>query len=192
MNPKRPKLERRALFPLAAVLLPMLVACAGSSKPRIGLDRIESSAPLGLEGLSRFTWSGTGVDFAACPTDPDSFRKIRLAGYDTLVVSLSERESWPREDVEKWARANGLRYFWIPLGREPISREAHLEAFEKALAGAGKALLTCASGTRVKALWACWMQEFHRVPAREALDRAVRLGLRGGRLKQAKTFLGLD
>lgn len=180
---------RGLLRAAALVLAPLAAACAAPGGGRFGVDRLEHAPPAELAGLPRFTFSGTGVDFAACPTQSDWFRRIRLAGYDTFVVSLTEREAWPRRDVERWAKANGLRYFWIPLGREAITRARHVAPLAEALAGARKALLTCATGARVKALYACWLHDDMGLPADRALARARQLGLRGARLRQAEAYL---
>ncbi|MEM1396219.1 MAG: TIGR01244 family sulfur transferase [Pseudomonadota bacterium] len=75
----------------------------------------------------------------------------------TLIINNrpdGEEPGQPKgEMIAAAAKANGLAYVEIPIGRTGVT-ERHLDDFDKAQNGAGKTLAFCRSGMRSTIVWA--------------------------------------
>lgn len=87
----------------------------------------------------------------------DDLAAIREAGFVAIVNNRPDGEAPdqpPGADIEAAARAEGIAYHAIPVGRDGVSQEM-IEATRMALSEAdGPVLCYCRSGTRSTTLWA--------------------------------------
>ncbi|MEE9328663.1 MAG: TIGR01244 family sulfur transferase [Parvularculaceae bacterium] len=75
---------------------------------------------------------------------------IKKAGFDLIINNRPDGEAPGQpsnHDIQTEAKAAGINYLYIPIGRGGIS-EADIEAFVQATANATKTLGFCRTGTR--------------------------------------------
>jgi uncharacterized protein (TIGR01244 family) len=102
---------------------------------------------------------------------------LKAAGFTTIINNRPDGEAYdqaPSADVEAAARAAGLDFHFIPLGRDGVSDEM-IEQERAALEGsAGPVLCYCRSGTRSTTLWA--LSQAGTLPADEIVHLAAGAG----------------
>lgn len=87
---------------------------------------------------------------------PSDLAAVREAGFSLVVNNRPDGEEPGQPsgaEIAEAARAEGLDYVAIPVGRTPLT-EAEVDALRAALQKEGRALLYCRSGTRSTTLWA--------------------------------------
>lgn len=88
---------------------------------------------------------------------PDDVATLKSLGFTTIINNRPDGESPDQPagaEIEAAAKAAGLAYHAIPLGREGVSPEM-VEATKSAFEGsAGPVFAFCRSGTRSTTLWA--------------------------------------
>lgn len=108
---------------------------------------------------------------------PEDVAAIKAAGFATIVNNRPDGEAPGQPasaDIENAARAAGLDYHAIPLGREGVSAEM-VERTRAALDAAnGPVFAFCRSGTRSTTLWA--LSQAGRLDADEIISSAARAG----------------
>lgn len=108
---------------------------------------------------------------------PDDIPAIKAAGFRTIINNRPDGEAPDQPDsatMEAAAKAAGLGYHYIPLGREGVSPEM-VEETRAALEGSdGPVLAYCRSGTRSTTLWA--LSQAGSEPAEEIVSAAAHAG----------------
>ena len=88
---------------------------------------------------------------------PEDVAAIKRAGFTTIVNNRPDGESPDQPDndeIAEAARAAGLAYHFIPMGRAGVSPDM-IDGTRAALEGSeGPVLCFCRSGTRSATLWA--------------------------------------
>lgn len=88
---------------------------------------------------------------------PSDVPALKAAGFTTIINNRPDGESADQPagaEIEAAAKAAGLAYYAIPLGREGVSPDM-VEKTREALEGsAGPVFCFCRSGTRSTTLWA--------------------------------------
>lgn len=107
----------------------------------------------------------------------DDIAALKAAGFTAIINNRPDGEAPDQpsgETIRAAAEAAGLRYHFIPLGREGISSDI-VEKIKEALEGsAGPVLAYCRSGTRSTTLWA--LSQAGRMPASEIISEAANAG----------------
>ncbi len=107
----------------------------------------------------------------------EDIEAIKAAGFTTVVNNRPDGEApdQPRNaDIEAAAKAAGLGYKFIPMGREGVSPEM-IASTRAALEGSeGPVLCYCRSGTRSATLWA--LSQAGRIEAEEIVAAASAAG----------------
>jgi len=107
----------------------------------------------------------------------DDVAAIKAAGFTTIVNNRPDGESADQPsgaEIEAAARAAGLTYVAIPLGRDGVSPDM-VEKTKQALEGsAGPVFCYCRSGTRSTTLWA--LSQAGNLPAEEIIAAAGQAG----------------
>jgi uncharacterized protein (TIGR01244 family) len=107
----------------------------------------------------------------------DDIPAIKAAGFTTIINNRPDGEAFdqaPSVEIEAAARAAGLDFHFIPLGRNGVSGEM-IEAERAVLEGsAGPVLCYCRSGTRSTTLWA--LSQAGQIPADEIVHLAAGAG----------------
>ena len=102
---------------------------------------------------------------------------LKAAGFTTIVNNRPDGESPDQPsgaEIEAAAKAAGLAYIAIPLGREGVSPNL-VDATKAALEGSsGPVLAYCRSGTRSTTLWA--LSQAGKLPAAEIISAAANAG----------------
>jgi uncharacterized protein (TIGR01244 family) len=108
---------------------------------------------------------------------PDDMTAIKAAGFTTVINNRPDGESPDQaasSAMEAAARAAGLDYHFIPLGREGVSPQM-IEETKSVLEGSkGPVLAFCRSGTRSTTLWA--LSQAGMMPAQEIVSAAAHAG----------------
>ncbi len=108
---------------------------------------------------------------------PDDMPAIKAAGFTTVINNRPDGESFDQpasDEMKAAAEAAGLRYHYIPLGREGVY-PSMVEQTEAALEGSdGPVLAFCRSGTRSTTLWA--LSQAGKMPAQEIVAQAAHAG----------------
>lgn len=108
---------------------------------------------------------------------PSDIEAIKAAGFTTIVNNRPDGEAPDQPTnatVEAAAKAAGLAYHFIPMGREGVSPEM-VEITRAALSGsAGLVLCFCRTGTRSTTLWA--LSQAGKMEAREIITSAANAG----------------
>ena len=108
---------------------------------------------------------------------PEDVVAIKSAGFVTLVNNRPDAESPGQpsgENVKIAAKAAGLSYYNIPMGREGVSPEM-IENTRAVLEGSdGPVLCFCRTGTRSTTLWA--LSQAGRMAADQIIDAAANAG----------------
>ena len=88
---------------------------------------------------------------------PEDVATLKDLGFTTIINNRPEGESGDQpagEDIEAAAKAAGLNYVAIPLGREGVSPPMVEQTRAALEASAGPVFAFCRSGTRSTTLWA--------------------------------------
>ena len=89
--------------------------------------------------------------------EPDDIASLKALGFTTVINNRPERESPDQPEgaaIETAAKAAGLDYVAIPLGREGVTPEMVDKTRATLEASAGPVFAFCRSGTRSTTLWA--------------------------------------
>jgi uncharacterized protein (TIGR01244 family) len=109
--------------------------------------------------------------------DPDDVASIKAAGFVAIINNRPDGEAMDQPggaEIEAAAKAAGLGYFAIPLGREGVSPDM-VEKTREALEGsAGPVFCYCRSGTRSTTLWA--LSQAGKMDAEEIISAAQNAG----------------
>ena len=108
---------------------------------------------------------------------PQDIAALKAQGFVAIINNRPEGESPDQPDgaeIEAAAKAAGLDYYAIPLGREGVSAEM-VEQTKAALeASDGPVFAFCRSGTRSTTLWA--LSQAGDVDAEEIISQAAEAG----------------
>jgi uncharacterized protein (TIGR01244 family) len=108
---------------------------------------------------------------------PEDVAALKEAGFVAIVNNRPDGESPdqpPGAEIEAAAKAAGLDYYAIPLGREGVSPEM-VEQTKAALEGSnGPVFCFCRSGTRSTTLWA--LSQAGEMDASEIVSQAAGAG----------------
>ncbi len=88
---------------------------------------------------------------------PDDLAEIKAAGFTAVVNNRPDGESPDQpsgEEIEAAAKAAGLDYYYIPLGREGVSPQMVADTRKVLEGSTGPVFCYCRSGTRSTTLWA--------------------------------------
>lgn len=108
---------------------------------------------------------------------PEDVPALKAAGFTAIINNRPDAEA-PEQpaggEIEAAAKAAGLAYHHIPLGREGVSADM-VEKTRAALEGSSGAVLAyCRSGTRSTTLWA--LSQAGKVPATQIISAAASAG----------------
>jgi len=107
----------------------------------------------------------------------DDIAALKAAGFKTIVNNRPDGEAPdqpPSAEIEAAARAAGLDYHYIPLGRDGVSPDM-VERTKAVLAQSpGPVFAYCRSGTRSTTLWA--LSQAGERPADEIIAQAADAG----------------
>jgi len=108
---------------------------------------------------------------------PGDCARLKQAGFVTIVNNRPDGEVADQPagaEIEAAAKAVGLRYHFVPMGREGVTQEM-IEATRAALTeGDGKILCYCRTGTRSTTLWA--LSQAGALPADDIIAAAASAG----------------
>ena len=108
---------------------------------------------------------------------PEDVAALKAAGFVAIVNNRPDGESPDQPEgaaIEAAARAAGLDYYAIPLGREGVSPDM-VEKTKSVLEGsAGPVFCFCRSGTRSTTLWA--LSQAGDAPADQIIAQAAEAG----------------
>jgi uncharacterized protein (TIGR01244 family) len=108
---------------------------------------------------------------------PEDVEAIKAAGFTTIVNNRPDGEAADQAtgaEIEAAARAAGLAYVSIPMGRDGVSPDM-IEKTRSALEGsAGPVFCYCRSGTRSATLWA--LSQAGTLDAEEIVSAAANAG----------------
>ena len=102
---------------------------------------------------------------------------IKAAGFATVINNRPDGESFDQPDsatMQAAAKAAGLTYHYIPLGRDGVSPEMVAETLAALEGSDGPVLAFCRSGTRSTTLWA--LSQAGKMPAQEIVSQAAHAG----------------
>jgi uncharacterized protein (TIGR01244 family) len=109
--------------------------------------------------------------------DPEDVATLKAQGFTTIINNRPDGEAPdqpPGAAIEAAAKAAGLAYHFIPLGREGVSPDM-VERTREVLDNApGQVLGFCRSGTRSTTLWA--LSQAGRMDADEIISEAAHAG----------------
>lgn len=116
-------------------------------------------------------------DYAVAPQiDPGDFAAIRAAGFTLVINNRPDAEIPPTLHagaMRQAAEAAGLRFVAVPIAGRAMSDDT-IAAQAEAIAGGGKVLAYCASGTRSTIAWA--LGQAGRMPTDAILSAAAGAG----------------
>jgi uncharacterized protein (TIGR01244 family) len=108
---------------------------------------------------------------------PADIAAIKAAGFTTIINNRPDGEAADQPasaTIEAAARAAGLAFHFIPLGRDGVS-PGMIEQTKAVLEGsAGPVLCYCRSGTRSTTLWA--LSQAGKMPAEDIITAAAHAG----------------
>lgn len=108
---------------------------------------------------------------------PEDVATLKSLGFTAIVNNRPDGESPDQpagEEIEAAAKAEGLAYYAIPLGRDGVSPEL-VEKTKAALEGsAGPVFCFCRSGTRSTTLWA--LSQSGQMEASDIVAQAAEAG----------------
>ena len=108
---------------------------------------------------------------------PEDVAALKAAGFTAIINNRPDDESPDQPagaEIEAAAKAAGIAYHAIPLGREGVSPDM-LEATRSVLEGsAGPVFAFCRSGTRSTTLWA--LSQAGEADAGEIISQAAEAG----------------
>jgi uncharacterized protein (TIGR01244 family) len=108
---------------------------------------------------------------------PADIASLKAAGFTTIINNRPDAEQPDQPagaEIEAAAKAAGLAYYAIPLGREGVSPDM-VEKTKAALEGSqGPVFAFCRSGTRSTTLWA--LSQAGEMDASEIISEAAEAG----------------
>ena len=109
--------------------------------------------------------------------EPSDLAAIKAAGFTTIVNNRPDGEAPDQPsgaEIEAAAKAAGLAYHYIPLGRDGVKPEM-VEGTREVLEGsAGPVFCFCRSGTRSTTLWA--LSQAGTIPGEQIIAAAQNAG----------------
>lgn len=108
---------------------------------------------------------------------PDDVAAIKAAGFVAIVNNRPDGEAPDQPgsaQIEAAARAAGLDYHYIPLGRDGVTPEMVAHTKSVLEGSAGPVFCYCRSGTRSTTLWA--LSQAGERPAAEIISAAANAG----------------
>ena len=108
---------------------------------------------------------------------PADLPALKSQGFTTIVNNRPDGESPDQPSsaaMEAAAKAAGMGYHYIPLGRDGVSPEMVEEETAALEGSAGPVLAYCRSGTRSTTLWA--LAQAGKKPAQEIVSAAANAG----------------
>lgn len=108
---------------------------------------------------------------------PADVAAIKAAGFTAIVNNRPDGEAPDQPggaEIEAAAKAAGLAYYAIPLGREGVSPDMVDKTREALEGSAGPVFCYCRSGTRSTTLWA--LSQAGELPAEEIISSAQNAG----------------
>jgi len=108
---------------------------------------------------------------------PQDIAALKAQGFVAIINNRPEGESPDQPDgaeIEAAAKAAGLAYYAIPLGREGVSAEMVEQTKAVLDASNGPVFAFCRSGTRSTTLWA--LSQAGDVDAEEIISQAAEAG----------------
>lgn len=108
---------------------------------------------------------------------PDDVAAIKAAGFVAIVNNRPDGETPDQPgsaQIEAAARAAGLDYHYIPLGRDGVTPEMVAKTKSVLEGSAGPVFCYCRSGTRSTTLWA--LSQAGERPAAEIISAAANAG----------------
>ncbi len=108
---------------------------------------------------------------------PEDVKTLKDLGFTAIVNNRPDGEAPDQPagaEIEAAAKAAGLHYHFIPLGREGVSPDL-VNATKAVLEGSdGKVFCFCRSGTRSTTLWA--LSQAGEAPAAQIIAQAAEAG----------------
>ena len=108
---------------------------------------------------------------------PEDVPALKAAGFTTIINNRPDAEA-PEQpaggDIEAAAKAAGLAYHHIPLGREGVSADMVDKTRAVLDQSSGAVLAYCRSGTRSTTLWA--LSQAGKAPAAQIISAAANAG----------------
>ena len=108
---------------------------------------------------------------------PEDVAAIKAAGFTTIINNRPDGEAANQPsgvEIQAAAEAAGLKYVFIPLGREGVSSRMVEETKQVLEGSAGPVFCYCRSGTRSTTLWA--LSQAGKLPADEIIAAAGQAG----------------
>lgn len=108
---------------------------------------------------------------------PENVAQLKAAGFTTIVNNRPDDEApdQPKgQDVAAAAKAVGINYVEIPMGRDGVSPDMVSRTRDVLENSAGPALCFCRTGTRSTTLWA--LSQAGKMPAEDIIASAARAG----------------
>jgi uncharacterized protein (TIGR01244 family) len=108
---------------------------------------------------------------------PEDVAAIKAAGFVGIINNRPEGEAPDQPAgaaIEAAAKAQGLAYYAIPLGREGVSPDLVEKTREVLEGSAGPVIAFCRSGTRSTTLWA--LSQAGKMDASEIISAAQNAG----------------
>jgi uncharacterized protein (TIGR01244 family) len=108
---------------------------------------------------------------------PEDVAALKDLGFTTIINNRPEGESPDQPagaEIEAAARAAGLAYHAIPLGREGVNPQMVVETRAALEGSSGPVMAFCRSGTRSTTLWA--LSQAGEVEASEIIRQAAEAG----------------
>lgn len=108
---------------------------------------------------------------------PADLAGLKSQGFTTVINNRPDGETPGQPssaEMEAAAKAAGLNYHYIPLGRDGVSSEMVEEETAALEGSAGPVLAYCRSGTRSTTLWA--LCQAGKTPAQEIVSAAANAG----------------
>lgn len=108
---------------------------------------------------------------------PEDIAEIKAAGFTTIVNNRPDGEAPDQPtgaEIEAAAKAAGLAYFFIPMGRDGVSPEMVQNTLAALEGSDGPVLCFCRTGTRSTTLWA--LSQAGKRDADEIISAAANAG----------------
>ena len=152
-----------------------VLALAIASGPLLGEE--EAGA-----GILNATSPAPGILFGGQPT-AEQLGKLAAAEYKTVIDLRMPSEDRGYDEAAA-AKAVGLEYVPVPVGRETLDDAATLDKFIEVFNEVEKPVLVhCGSGGRVGAVYYAWLVANEGMSRDEALERAKEHGMRSEALR---------
>jgi uncharacterized protein (TIGR01244 family) len=109
--------------------------------------------------------------------EPGDLKKIKQAGFVAIVNNRPDNEVPGQPtgaEIEAAAKAIGLAYYHVPMGREGVTPEMIAATRSALQTSDGKVLCYCRTGTRSTTLWA--LSQAGALPADDIIAAAASAG----------------